>query len=219
MTVRVVVVDDQELIRAGFVALLDSDDGLDVVGEAADGDQAVTVVRETRPDVVLMDVRMPGTDGLTATEDIAADPELADVKVVILTTFEDDDYILRALRGGASGFLGKGVRPAALIDAVRTVAAGESLLSPAATRRVIEHVSREPVHPSVAGHRFEHLTEREREVVLLVAQGLANDEIAERLFITPVTAKTHVNRAMTKIGARDRAQLVVAAYQAGIAGA
>lgn len=218
MTLRVVVVDDQDLIRGGFVAILGTVDDIEVVGEAADGAAALDLVRASRPDVVLMDIRMPGMDGLDATEQIAADPELTDVRVIVLTTFEEDEYVLRALRGGASGFLGKSVRPGALLDAVRTVAAGEELLSPAATKAVISHVSHERAQPSVASDVFRHLTEREREVVLLVAQGLSNEDIAERLFVSPLTAKTHVNRAMMKIGARDRAQLVVAAYQAGLAG-
>ncbi|WP_062289606.1 response regulator transcription factor [Demequina phytophila] len=218
MTTRVVVVDDQELIRGGFVAIIGTADDIEVVGEASDGEEALRVVREQRPDVVLMDIRMPGVDGLEATEAIAADPELADVRVVVLTTFEEEQYVLRALRGGASGFLGKGVRPAELLGAIRTIAAGDELLSAAATRAVIAHVAEDRAQPSVGGERFRYLTEREREVVLLVAQGLSNEDIATRLFVTPLTAKTHVNRAMTKVGARDRAQLVVAAYQAGLAG-
>ncbi|WP_062464061.1 response regulator [Demequina soli] len=218
MTIRVVVVDDQELIRGGFVAIIGTAEDIEVVGEAADGAEALWVVREARPDVVLMDIRMPGMDGLEATEAIAAEPDLADVRIVVLTTFEEDGYVLRALRGGASGFLGKGVRPAELLGAIRTVAAGEELLSAAATRAVIAHVADERPQPAVEGDLFRYLTDREREVVLLVAQGLSNEEIAQRLFVSPLTAKTHVNRAMTKIGARDRAQLVVAAYQAGLAG-
>ncbi|WP_062520898.1 response regulator [Demequina silvatica] len=218
MTIRVVVVDDQVLIRGGFVAIIGTAEDIEVVGEAADGAEALAVIREVRPDVVLMDIRMPGMDGLEATEAIAADPELTEVRIVVLTTFEEEQYVLRALRGGASGFLGKGVRPAELLGAIRTIAAGEELLSAAATRAVISHVAEDRVQPSVDGERFRYLTEREREVVLLVAQGLSNEDIATRLFVTPLTAKTHVNRAMTKVGARDRAQLVVAAYQAGLAG-
>ncbi|WP_062385625.1 response regulator [Demequina iriomotensis] len=218
MTIRVVVVDDQELIRGGFVAIIGTVDDIEVVGEASDGAEAVRLVSELRPDVVLMDIRMPGVDGLEATERIAADPALADVRIVVLTTFEEDGYVLRALRGGASGFLGKSVRPAELLGAIRTIAAGEELLSAAATRAVIAHVAADRAQPSVEGDLFRYLTEREREVVLLVAQGLSNDDIAKKLFLSPLTAKTHVNRAMTKIGARDRAQLVVAAYQAGLAG-
>ncbi|MDN4472574.1 response regulator transcription factor [Demequina zhanjiangensis] len=217
MTIRVVVVDDQDLIRGGFVAILGTTEDIEVVGEADDGEAAVALISEVRPDVVLMDIRMPGMDGLAATEAIAADPELGDVKVVVLTTFEEEGYVLRALKAGASGFLGKGVRPAELIGAVRTIAEGESLLSPAATRAVIAHVAQDTIQPAADGETFTYLTEREREVVLLVAQGLSNDEIAAQLFITPLTAKTHVVRAMHKVGARDRAQLVVAAYQAGFA--
>ncbi len=216
MTTRVVVVDDQDLIRGGFVAILGTAEDLEVVGEAGDGDAAVALVKQTRPDVVLMDIRMPGTDGIAATEQIAADEELADVRVVVLTTFEEEDYVLRALQAGASGFLGKGVRPAELLEAVRTIAEGESLLSPAATKVVVAQLAKDTIKPAVDGERFRYLTDREREVVLLVAQGLSNDEIAERLFITPLTAKTHVVRAMHKVGARDRAQLVVAAYQGGL---
>ncbi|WP_062516360.1 response regulator transcription factor [Demequina gelatinilytica] len=219
MTVRVVVVDDQELIRGGFVAIIGTAEDIEVVGEASDGAEALEVIRRERPDVVLMDIRMSGTDGLEATEAIAADPTLGDVRIVVLTTFEEDQYVLRALRGGASGFLGKSVRPAELLGAIRTVAAGDELLSAAATRAVIAHVAEDRPQPSVEGDVFRHLTEREREVVLLVAQGLTNDQIAKQLWVSPLTAKTHVNRAMTKIGARDRAQLVVAAYQAGLAGA
>ncbi|MDE0573629.1 response regulator transcription factor [Demequina sp. B12] len=215
MTVRVVVADDQDLIRGGFVAILDSSEDIDVVGEAADGQAAVDAARELKPDVVVMDVRMPGMDGLEATELIGKDPDLAAVRVLVLTTFEEDAYVLRALQAGASGFLGKGVKPAELVDAVRTVAAGDQLLSPRATRSVIAQVTAPGRAPSVAGDVFKDLTEREREVVLLVAQGLSNDQIAEQLFVSPLTAKTHVNRAMMKVGARDRAQLVVAAYQAG----
>lgn len=217
MTIRVVVVDDQDLIRGGFVAILGTTEDIEVVGEADDGEAAVALISEVRPDVVLMDIRMPGMDGLAATEAIAGDPELGDVKVVVLTTFEEEGYVLRALKAGASGFLGKGVRPAELIGAVRTIAEGESLLSPAATRAVIAHVAQDTIQPAADGETFTYLTEREREVVLLVAQGLSNDEIAAQLFITPLTAKTHVVRAMHKVGARDRAQLVVAAYQAGFA--
>lgn len=215
--ISVVVVDDQDLVRGGLAAIVDTADDLSVVGEAADGISALAVVRETLPDVVLMDVRMPGVDGLQATEQIVADPHLNGVRVIILTTFEEDDYVLRAIRGGASGFLGKRVRPAELLAGIRTVAAGESLLSPTALRAVISHVVTDAPQPRVDGRAFRHLTAREREVVLLVARGLSNDAIAELLVLSPLTAKTHVNRAMAKIGARDRAQLVVAAYQAGLA--
>ncbi|MDQ0374745.1 response regulator transcription factor [Cellulomonas humilata] len=217
MTIRVLVVDDQELIRAGFAALVGAADDMEVVGEVGDGADAVDAARRTLPDVVLMDIRMPGVDGIAATEQIAADPELADVKVIVLTTFEMDEYVLAALRAGASGFLGKGVRPAALLDGIRTVAAGESLLSPKATRALITQLLDAQVGPVVDAQAFAALTPREREVVELVAHGLSNEEIAARLYLSPLTAKTHVNRSMVKVGARDRAQLVVLAYQAGLA--
>jgi len=217
MTIRVVVVDDQELIRAGFSALVGAAPDMEVVAEAGDGAAAIEAVRRERPDVVLIDIRMPGMDGIAATEAISADPALADVRVIVLTTFEMDEYVVAALRAGASGFLGKGVRPTALLEGIRTVADGESLLSPKATRSLIAHVVDQQATPVVDGKAFELLTPREREVVELVALGLSNDEIAERLFLSPLTAKTHVNRSMMKLGARDRAQLVVFAYQAGLA--
>ena len=217
MTIRVLVVDDQELIRAGFAALVGAADDMEVVGEVGDGADAVDAARRTLPDVVLMDIRMPGVDGIAATEQIAADPEFAGVKVIVLTTFEMDEYVLAALRAGASGFLGKGVRPAALLDGIRTVAAGESLLSPKATRALITQLLDAQVGPVVDAQAFAALTPREREVVELVAHGLSNEEIAARLYLSPLTAKTHVNRSMMKVGARDRAQLVVLAYQAGLA--
>lgn len=217
MTIRVLVADDQRLIRAGFVSLIESAPDLEVVGEAVDGADAVRQARSARPDVVLMDIRMPGTDGLSATELITADPQLTDVKVLVLTTFEADEYVLAALRAGASGFLGKGVEPNDLISAVRVVADGDSLLSPRATKSVVARFLSQPhetsgrVDPSM-----DVLTEREREIVILVAHGLSNDDIAAKLFVSPLTAKTHVNRAMTKLAARDRAQLVVLAYQSGL---
>ncbi|MBO9553991.1 response regulator transcription factor [Cellulomonas sp.] len=214
--IRVLVADDQDLIRAGFAALVGTADDMEVVGEAADGAAAVEAARALRPDVVLMDVRMPGLDGIAATEQIAADADLADVKVVVLTTFEMDEYVLAALRAGASGFLGKGVRPAALLDGIRTVAAGESLLSPVATRALIAHLLDRATPTTVDTSALHDLTPREQEVVALVAQGLSNEQIAAQLYLSPLTAKTHVNRAMTKLGARDRAQLVVFAYQAGL---
>ena len=219
MTIRVLLADDQALIRGGFAALIDSADDLAVAGEAIDGADAVRQARALRPDVVLMDVRMPGMDGLTACEQITADPALATVKVLVLTTFEQDDYILAALQAGASGFLGKGASPTQLLDAIRVIARGESLLSPRATRVVIERALASPgvVPPADgAGPDLSVLTEREREIVALVAQGLSNDQIAARLYLSPLTAKTHVNRAMSKLGARDRAQLVVLAYESGL---
>jgi DNA-binding NarL/FixJ family response regulator len=217
MTTRVLLADDQALIRAGFAALVRSAPDLEVAGEAADGEEAVALTRELRPDVVLMDIRMPVLDGIRATERIASDPDLATVHVVVLTTFEADDHVLQALRAGAAGFLGKDVEPAAFLEAIRVVAAGESLLSPRATRALIDRVLSAPrAQAGAADARLDALTDREREVITLVGEGLANDEIATRLFLSPATVKTHVNRAMTKVGARDRAQLVVLAYQTGL---
>ncbi len=217
MTTTVLLADDQALLRATFRLLLDSQPDIDVVGEAATGLEAVAVARETRPDVVVMDIRMPDMDGIEATRRIVADPDLADVRILVLTTFEDDDLVVGALRAGASGFLGKGVEPAALLDAIRTVAAGEQLLSPRATRAVVARALERPepaARVTVPG--IADLTEREREMVVLVATGLSNVEIGLRLYISPATVKTHVNRAMTKTAARDRAQLVVFAYEAGL---
>ena len=216
MTIRVLLADDQALIRGGFAALVGSADDMEVVGEAADGEQALEQARALKPDVVLMDVRMPGTDGISATSLITADPELVDVKVLVLTTFEADDHVLAALRAGASGFLGKGVEPVELLDAIRVVARGEALLSPRATKGLIERLLAQPVDGDVVDASLDVLTEREREVVALVARGMSNDDIAASLVVSPLTAKTHVNRAMTKLGARDRAQLVVIAYQTGL---
>lgn len=217
MTIRVVLADDQALLRATFRLLLDSTPDIEVVGEAATGAEAVEQARATRADLVLMDIRMPDMDGIEATRRITADDLLDGVKVLILTTFEHDDLIVSALRAGASGFLGKGVQPEAMIDGIRTVAAGERLLSPVATRALIERVVAEPeprLPRAVPG--LDLLTDREREITTLVAAGLSNTEIAERLYISPATAKTHVNRAMMKTNARDRAQLVVLAYEAGL---
>jgi DNA-binding NarL/FixJ family response regulator len=217
MTIRVLLADDQTLIRAGFKVLVDSAADLEVVGEATTGREAVDLARSLRADVVLMDIRMPEMDGIEATRLITADEDLAGVRVLILTTFEIDENVLRALRAGASGFLSKGVEPADLLDAIRVVAAGEALLSPKATRGLIARFLTQPEPGALpAPARLGSLTDREREVLALVAAGLSNDEIAERLYVSPLTAKTHVNRAMTKLGARDRAQLVVIAYQTGL---
>jgi DNA-binding NarL/FixJ family response regulator len=213
--IRVLLADDQALVRAGFRALLAAQDDLDVVGEAADGAQAVALARKA--DVVLMDIRMPGMDGIEATRRISADPAAQDARIVMLTTFDLDEYVFEALRAGASGFLVKDTEPVDLLKAIRVVADGDALLSPGVTRRLIaEYASRPADAPRVRGDVLRDLTEREREVVALVAHGLTNHEIAESLVISPATAKTHVSRALTKLGARDRAQLVVAAYQSGL---
>ncbi|MDT0445245.1 response regulator transcription factor [Streptomyces johnsoniae] len=214
--VRVVLADDQTVVRAGFRALLDLTDDLVVVAEAADGAQAVEAVRTTRPDVVLMDIRMPRMDGLAATRAIAADPALDGVAVLVLTTFEADEYVFESLRRGAAGFLLKDIDPDDLRDAIRTVAAGRSLLAPAVTRRVIEEFARLRAPLADGAARLAPLTAREREVMALVAAGLSNEEIGGKLLMSPLTAKTHVSRAMTKLGARDRAQLVVLAYETGL---
>ena len=215
MTVRVLVADDQALVRAGLRMVIETEPDMTVVGEAGDGVEAVALTRRIRPDVVLMDIRMPGTDGLAATKQIAADPRLTGVHVVILTTFELDEYVFEALRTGASGFLVKDTEPADLISGVRAVAGGDALLSPGVTRRLIAEFAtraKQPVDTAALGA----LTDREREVMALVAQGLSNEDIASTLFVSPATAKTHVSRAMVKLGARDRAQLVVIAYEAGL---
>jgi len=214
MTIRVLLADDQALIRAGYKMILDAEPDLEVVGEAVNGRDAVFLARTTRADVVLMDLRMPEVDGIEATRRIAADDDLAGVRILVLTTFENDENVLHAVRAGASGFLGKNVGPDELIHAVRIVAAGDALLSPKATRGLVQHVLDQPVPQPAAA--LAHLTDREREIVGLVAHGLSNEDIAERLHLSPLTAKTHVNRAMTKLGARDRAQLVVFAYQNGL---
>ncbi|WP_055596475.1 response regulator, partial [Streptomyces hirsutus] len=215
MTIRVLLADDQALLRSAFRVLVDSEPDMEVVGEASDGAEAVRLAREQRADVVLMDIRMPGTDGLAATRLISADPELDGVRVVILTTFEVDDYVVQSLRAGASGFLGKGSEPGELLSAIRIAAEGEALLSPAATKGLIarflaqagpsDGADRDPDR----AQRLDSLTVREREVLVQVAGGHSNDEIAARLEVSPLTVKTHVNRAMAKLGARDRAQLVV----------
>jgi DNA-binding NarL/FixJ family response regulator len=214
--IRVVLADDQALVRGGFRALLDARDDIEVVGEAANGHEAITLTRQLIPDVVLMDIRMPELDGLEATREIAADPRLSAVRVVILTTFELDEYLFDALRYGASGFLVKDTKPADLVEAVRVVAGGNSLLSPRLTRRLIEEFAAR-AKPSRPAGELEVLTDREREVLRLVAGGLTNDEIAKRLYLSPATARTHVSRIMTKLAARDRAQLVVLAYESGLA--
>jgi len=222
MTIRVLLADDQALLRSAFRVLVDSEPDMEVVGEASDGAEAVRLAREQRADVVLMDIRMPGTDGLAATRLISADPELAGVRVVILTTFEVDDYVVQSLRAGASGFLGKGSEPDEMLNAIRIAAGGEALLSPVATKGLIARflaqegpggdADRDPAR----AERLGSLTVREREVLVQVAGGHSNDEIAERLEVSPLTVKTHVNRAMAKLGARDRAQLVVTAYESGL---
>jgi DNA-binding NarL/FixJ family response regulator len=217
MTTRVVLADDQPVVRVGFRALLELTEDLEVVGEAADGRQAVDLARAAVPDVVLMDIRMPGMDGLEATRQIVADPDLSEVRVVVLTTFEVDEYVFEALRAGASGFLLKDIDAPDLHAAVRTVASGQSLLAPAVTRRVIDELLRRRAPAPIGPERLEVLTDREREVTRLVAHGLTNDEIASRLIMSPLTAKTHVSRAMTKLGARDRVQLVIVAYETGLA--
>jgi DNA-binding NarL/FixJ family response regulator len=213
--IRVLLADDQALIRAGYKMIIDSEPDLEVVGEAANGREAVFLARTTRADVVLMDIRMPEVDGIEATRRIAADDALAGVRILVLTTFENDENVLHAIRAGASGFLGKNVGPDELLHAVRVVAAGDALLSPKATRGLVQHVLAQP-EPAPEPSALRRLTEREREVVILVAFGLSNNDIARRLVLSPLTAKTHVNRAMTKVGARDRAQLVVFAYQNGL---
>ncbi|NUR44167.1 MAG: response regulator transcription factor [Streptomyces sp.] len=218
MTIRVLLADDQALLRATFRILIDSCDDMEVVAEAADGKEAVALARTHRPDLVLMDIRMPGTDGLAATSAICADPDLADTRVLILTTFEIDEYVAEALRAGASGFLGKDVTADALLAGVRTVAAGDSLLSPLATRTVITRFLAAPAKGarSAVPVDLAALTAREREVMAWVAEGHSNEEIAGKLVVSPLTVRTHVHRAMTKLGARDRAQLVVIAYQSGL---
>jgi DNA-binding NarL/FixJ family response regulator len=214
--IRVLLADDQALVRAGFSALLDAQDDVEVVGEAFDGAEAVQLATQLKPDVVLMDIRMPGVDGLEATRRIGADPDLAAVRVIMLTTFDLDEHVFEALSSGASGFLVKDTEPTELLRAVRVVAGGEALLAPSITRRLIAEFAAQRPRSGPAPAELEELTEREREVVGLVALGLSNEEIAETLVISPATAKTHVSRAMMKVGARDRAQLVVLAYQSGL---
>ena len=217
--IDVLLADDQALVRAGFRALLRPQPDMQVIGEAGDGAAAVRLARETHPDVVLMDIRMPGHDGLTATRDIAADPQLSGVRVIVLTTFTDDSYVFDAVRFGASGFLVKDIEPADLVHAIRVVYRGDALLAPVVTRTLIQEFALR-AKPAVADRELAaligSLTEREREIVTHVAAGLSNDEIAQRLFVSPATAKTHVSRAMIKLRARDRAQLVVLAYESGL---
>jgi DNA-binding NarL/FixJ family response regulator len=211
--IRVLLVDDQALLRAGLRVLLESEDDIAVVGEAGDGEEAISLARETRPDVVLMDIRMPRLDGVEATKRIAADDRLEGVRVLILTTFESDEYVFEALRVGASGFLVKDSEPTDVLRAVRVLSSGEALLSPSITRRLIEEYAAWPEQRRFTPSELDELTPREREVMALVAHGLTNGEIAERLVVSPATAKTHVSRTMMKLHAHDRAQLVVLAYQ------
>jgi DNA-binding NarL/FixJ family response regulator len=213
--IRVLLADDQALVRAGFRALLDAEDDIEVVGEAADGQEAVELARRLAPDIVLMDIRMPGLDGLAATRALATDERLVDLRIVILTTFDLDEYVFEALRIGASGFLVKSTEPVELLRGVRAVASGDALLSPGVTKRLVAEYASRSASPGAAPE-LDRLTDREREVMALVAAGLTNDEIAERLVVSPATAKTHVSRAMVKLGARDRAQLVVFAYETGL---
>ncbi|MFE0591690.1 response regulator [Micromonospora echinospora] len=217
MTTRVLLADDQALIRAGFKLIIDSEPGMDVVAEASDGRQAVDLARTALVDVILMDIRMPVMDGLEATRRICADDTLVGVRVLIVTTFEDDDNVVLALQAGASGFVGKNVAPTDLLHAIRIIAAGESLLSPSATRTLVTRFldNLRPQTPQ-ASAALKALTDREHEMLLLVAHGLSNDEIAARVFLSPLTVKTHINRAMAKLDVRDRAQLVVLAYQNGL---
>ncbi|WP_433288804.1 response regulator [Pseudonocardia sp. CA-142604] len=211
--IRVLIADDEALVRGGFRVLIDTEPGMIVVGEAGDGATAVELTRQTRPDVVLMDIRMPGVDGLSATHQIAADPDLAGVHVLILTTFDHDEYVIDALSAGAAGFLIKNTEPVQLLRGIRVVAGGEALLSPGLTRRLIAQLTARSTTPRIDARAMAELTTRERQIVGLVAQGLSNTEIATTLTISHATAKTHVSRAMTKLGARDRAQLVVLAYR------
>jgi DNA-binding NarL/FixJ family response regulator len=214
--IRIVLADDQALLRAGLRVLLDAEDDLEVVGEAEDGAEAIAAVRGLRPDVVVMDIRMPDLDGLAATREIVADPELAGVHIVVLTTFDLDEYVFEAIRAGATGFLLKDAEPTELLRAIRLAAAGEALMAPTVTRRLIAEFAARPEHRTVDSTALRELTDREREVVALVAGGLSNEEIAAELYISPATARTHVSRAMIKLNARDRAQLVVFAYESGL---
>jgi DNA-binding NarL/FixJ family response regulator len=215
MTIRVAIADDQPLVRAGFATMVSYTEDLELVGEADNGADAVTLARRTRPDVFLMDVRMPRLDGLEATRQISADAGLTATRIVILTTFDLDDYVHQALRNGASGFLLKDARPEDILHAIRVVAAGEALLAPSVTRRLIERFTTTPA-PTDPPAQLTQLTEREAEILVLVAQGRSNAEIADHLYISLYTAKTHVSRILTKLGARDRAQLVIVAYETGL---
>jgi DNA-binding NarL/FixJ family response regulator len=217
VTIRVLLADDQPLVRSGFAIFVDSAPDLQVVGQAGTGRQAVELARSTHPDVVVMDIRMPDLDGLAATRLITTDPVLAGLRVLILTTFEIDEYVFTALRAGASGFLGKSAEPHELLEAIRTVHRGDALLSPAATRSLISRFLSQPDHARpAASDRLSLLTDREREVLVMVAAGMSNEEIAGHLVVSAHTVKTHVNRTMTKLDAHDRAQLVIAAYEAGL---
>ncbi|MEU6847459.1 response regulator transcription factor [Streptomyces sp. NPDC046716] len=218
MTIRVLLADDQPLLRGTFRLLIDSCEDMEVVGEAGNGQETAELARTLHPDIVLMDIRMPGSDGLSATAEICADPDLSGTRVLILTTFETEEYVAQALRVGASGFLGKYVTTDALLDGIRTVAAGEALLSPGATQALITRFLTTPAAgaPLAPAERLNDLTPREQEVMVLAAQGKSNDEIAETLFVSVLTVRSHIHRAMTKLGARDRAQLVVIAYQSGL---
>jgi len=215
-TIRVVIADDQALVRGGFSVIVGSAEDLEVVGEAADGAEAVAVVRDTVPDVVLMDIRMPEIDGIEATRRIKSDPATADVRVLILTTFDLDEYVYDALRAGASGFLLKDTLPDDLLGGIRVIAGGEALLSPRITRRLIEEFAHRPEPSAASKAPIEGLTDRELEVLAMVAKGLSNAEIATELIMSPATAKTHVSRLLTKLGARDRTQLVMIAYETGV---
>ena len=216
MSIRVLLADDQAMVRAGFSALLEAEEDLEVCGEATNGERAVTLTRQLQPDVVLMDVRMPRMDGIEATRAITADPELAEARVVVLTTFELDEYVFGALRAGASGFLLKNLEPEELLRTVRVVAAGESLLAPRVTRRLIEAFVAVPERLGLPAAGLDELTPREREILELVALGLSNVEIADRLWLSPLTVKTHVSHVLSKLNARDRVQLVVSAYESGL---
>ncbi|MFI8792904.1 response regulator [Streptomyces sp. NPDC055105] len=218
MTIRVLLADDHALLRDTFRILINSAGDLEVVGQASDGAEAITLAETLHPDIVIMDIRMPGTDGLAATTAICGDPSLSDVRILILTTFETDEYVARALRAGASGFLGKDVTADVLLDAIRTVADGDALLSPAATKMLVSRflVTPEPASDTELPEQISSLTAREREVMIMAARGMSNTDIADTLCLSPLTVRTHIQRAMTKLHARDRAQLVVAAYQSGL---